>query len=493
MRAGSGGVAVAWRELVALSLALVVLLSVAAVGYGYHRDELYFIVIGADPAWGYVDQPPLVPLLTHAMASLTDWLWLFRLPASLAAGGTVLLTGLLARELGAGRGGQVLAAACTAVAAITLGAGHLMGTTIFDILAWSLVTWAVVVGTVRDERLWLVAGAAAGVGLQVKSLMGFLLVALAVGVVLAGPRRLLRSPWLWGGATVALLLWLPNALWQQANGWPQLELARAISDGSSGTSADRWVFLPFQLVLVSPFLAPVWLAGLWRLLRDPRLRAWRFLGVAYLVLLVVFLATGAKPYYLAGLFPVLLAAGAEPVLAWVRGRPRGPALVGGAMAASLVVASVLFLPAVPEQALTDTPVVAVNYDAGETVAWPRFARVVAGVRAELVVGRNSEETAVLASNYGQLGALARFTPDVPVYSGHNALWSAGPPPESVRTVVAVGFEKATLRAWFDSVRPVGRFDNGLDLDNDEQGARFFVCTRRLGTWTAIWPQLRRLG
>ena len=488
----TGSPRVAWRELAWLSAALVLLLTVAANGYGYHRDELYFLVIGADPDWGYVDQPPLVPVLAHALGSLSDQLWLFRLPASLAAGGTVLVTGLLARELGAGRWGQTSAAACTAVAAITIGAGHLMGTTVFDILAWSLVTWAVVVGAVRDERLWLVAGVVAGVGLQVKTLMGFLVLALALAVVLVGPRRLLRSPWVWVGGGVAVLLWLPNALWQQANGWPQVELAEAISAGSSGTSADRWLFLPYQLVLVSPLLAPVWLTGLWRLLRDPVLRPWRFLGVAYLVLATVFLVTGAKPYYLAGLFPVLLAAGAEPVLGWIR-RRRGVALVGGALVASLAVSAVLFLPLVPERLLGETPVAAVNYDAGETVAWPRFARVVAAVLAAATEGQDSATTAVLASNYGEQGALARYAPTVAAYSGHNALWSLGPPPESVRTVVAVGFEKATLRAWFGRVRPAGRFDNGLDLDNEEQGARFFVCTRRVATWAELWPEVRRLG
>ncbi len=158
-----------------------------------------------------------------------------------------------------------------------------------------------------------------------------------------------------------------------------------------------------------------------------------------------------------------------------------------------MVAGVLFLPAVPEQALAGTPVVDVNYDAGETLAWPRFARVVAGVHADATRGRDVTTTAVLTANYGELGALARYTPTVPAYSGHNALWSLGPPPEKVRTVVAVGFDKATLRAWFGSVRPVGRFDNGLDLETDEQGARFYLCTRRVARWAEIWPQVRRLG
>jgi hypothetical protein len=482
-------VRVAWRELTGVSAVVALLLLVAAGGYGYHRDELYFIVIGGSPDWGYVDQPPLVPMLAHAMASLSDALWVFRTPAALAAGGVVLVTGLTAAELGASRLGQVLAASCMGVGAVTLAAGHLMGTTIFDMLAWSAVVWLAVAAIARDERLWLVAGLVAGVGLQVKTLMAFLLAALALALVVVGPRRVLRSPWLWGGVGLAVLVWAPNLVWQQANGWPQLELASAISEGGSGTSADRWVFLPYQLVLVSPVLAPVWLLGLVRLLRSPDLRPWRFVGVAYLVLLVVFLVTQAKPYYLAGLFPVLLAAGSEPVVSWVRevrGRGRG---VVTALVVSLAVAAVLFLPVVPEDRLAATPITDVNYDAGETVGWPGFADQV----ATAYDGLADADAVVLTGNYGEMGALRRYRPDVPVHSGHNALADLGPPPEGTRTVLAVGIDEESLRSWCGSLEPVGEIDNGLDLDNDEQGASLVVCRDLVTPWAELWPEIRRLG
>ena len=205
-------------------------------------------------------------------------------------------------------------------------------------------------------------------------------------------------------------------------------------------------------------------------------------------------STGAKPYYLAGLFPVLLAAGAEPVLAWARGRRRGPALVGGALAASLVVAGVLFLPAVPEQALADTPVVAVNYDAGETVAWPRFARVVAGVHAEVVAGQGQGRRPPSWPRTTASSGRSRATrPDVRGLQRAQRALVGG-------SAAGVGAHRRGGRVREgDAARvvrlraPVGRFDNGLDLDNDEQGARFFLCTRRLGTWSEIWPQVRRLG
>jgi hypothetical protein len=481
---------VAWRPLALVAAALVALLVATAGGYGYHRDELYFLLVGGHPAWGYADQPPLVPLLVHATDAMVGGsLAGLRVPPALAAGLTALLAGVTARELGAARGGQVLAAGCVAVGAVTLAAGHLASTTAYDVLAWTAVVWLAVRGTLRDERLWLLAGLVAGVGLQVKSLMAFLLLGVAAGVLLAGPRRLLRSPWVWAGALAALLLWAPNLWWQAREGWPQLDMAEAIAAGGSGTSASRLELVPFQLVLVSPFLVPVWVLGLVRLLRAAELRAVRFVGVAYLVLLVVFVVTGGKPYYLAGLYPVLLAAGAQPVAGWAARSWTRLGLLVAALAGSLAVAAVLFLPVVPVDRLGGTPVVEVNYDAGETVGWPELAATV----EDVVRGTGDPETVVLTANYGQAGAVARFAPGVPVFSGHVALAELGPPPEHARTVVVVGYDEATLGRWCGSVERAATVDNGVGLDNDEQGRPVWVCRGLQRPWADLWPEVRHLG
>jgi len=164
-------------------------------------------------------------------------------------------------------------------------------------------------------------------------------------------------------------------------------------------------------------LVPVWALGWWRLARDPELRTWRGFAVAYLLLVVVFAATGGKPYYLAGFFPVLLAAGSTPVLGWATAFHRW--LLGAALALSLAVSSVLGLPLVPAALLADTPVTAVNPDAGETVGWPRFADTVAQVRA----GLPDQRVAVLTQNYGEAGAVDHYLPALgPAHSGQNSYW-----------------------------------------------------------------------
>ena len=493
MQAGRG--TTAWRGLLLMSGAIAAALLAGSAGYGYHRDELYFLAIGAHPAFGYVDQPPLVPLLAHAMDALPGpALVLVRLPSALAGACTVLVTGLVAREFRASRAAQLVAAGSMAVSAVLVAVSHLASTSAFDLLAWTTLTWLVVRALRDGRRAWLLVGLAGGIGLEVKTLPLFLLGALVVGLVTAGPRQVLASRWLWAGAGVALLLWAPNLAWQATHGWPQLTLSAAIAGGSSGTSQPRWLFLPYQVVLISPVLAPVWAVGLWRLARDPRLARWRCLAVAYAVLVVVFVATGGKPYYLCGMYPALLAAGAEPTVAWAhRGATRARASVlGGALALSAAVSAVLMLPVIPVAALHDTPVVAVNYDAGETVGWPRFAATVGRVH-DAVPAQQRRRTIFLGGNYGEAGAVLRYRPDIATYSGHNSLWDLGPPPRGTDAAVVVGYPEADLRRWFTGVRRVATIDDGVHLDNDEQGRPVWLCTSPTQPWAALWPQLRRLG
>jgi 4-amino-4-deoxy-L-arabinose transferase-like glycosyltransferase len=468
------------------------LLLIAAGRYGYHRDELYFLRAGSEPAFGYADQPPLTPLLAHALDVLTGGSLVgLRAPSALMAGLVVLLTGLIAKELGARRGAQVLAAGCMAVSAVLLAVGHLLSTTTLDLLVWTAVSWLVVRALRDGGRAWLAAGLVAGIGLENKVLPALLLAAVLVGALVAGPRSALRSPWPWLGGLIALALWAPNLVWQAANGFPQLELSAAIAAGSSGTSEPWYIFLPFQLVLVSPVLVPVWALGWWRLARDPRLRPWRAFAVAYVLLALLFMITGGKPYYLAGLYPVLLAAGAAPVLSWARvGAARAWAL-GGALAVSLAVSTVLMLPLVPVHELAGTPVVAINYDAGETVGWPELAATVAGVRARLPA---DERVAVLTRNYGEAGAVDHFLPALaPAYSGHNAYWSWGPPPDDATSVIVIGYAEQDVRAWFGEVTRAATIDNGVRLDNEEQGAPVWVAREPRAPWAELWPRLRRLA
>jgi 4-amino-4-deoxy-L-arabinose transferase-like glycosyltransferase len=478
--------------LLGLAAAVAVLLVAFAGGYGYHRDELYFLEAGRHLAWAYADQGPLTPLLARLMDGLSPGsLTVLRVPSALMTGATVLVTGLTASELGGRPRAQLIAASCAAVASVVLVVGHLLSTSTFDLLAWALVTW-LVARTIRtgEQRLWLIAGSVAGLALLNKPLMAFLLLALGVGLITTGPRHLLRSAWLWMGLLLALLLWSPWLIWQAQHGWPQLDVSSSITAGHSGSSQPRWALLPFQFLLVSPVLAPVWIAGLIAPFRSPRLRQFRLFTVAWLFLVAVFLATGGKPYYLAGLFPVLLASGAIETDGWLaRASSWARAvLLWSMIALSGVISAVIALPLLP--AKQAGPVVAMNGDAGETIGWPELTRTVADVYQR--VGRGA---VIFTSNYGEAGAIDRYGPALGLpraYSGHNAFGYWGPPPDRLGPVVTVGLATGQL-SHFRDCRLAARIDNSAGIDNDENGEAVEQCAGTRGTWSQIWPNLRHLG
>jgi 4-amino-4-deoxy-L-arabinose transferase-like glycosyltransferase len=421
-----------------------------------------------------------------------------RTPSALAAAATVVVAGLTCRELGGGKAAQLLTAVAMAVSPLLLASAHLFGTTPFDLLFWTLLVYLVVrILRTGDDRFWLVVGLVAGVGLLNKDLVAFLAFGVLAGIALAGPRRRLASPWLWAGALVAALIWTPYLVWQAQHGWPQLAVAHSIAIGRSGTSEPRWAFLPYQLILVSPYLAPVWIAGLVRLLRDPALRRWRALGWSWIVLAVVFIVTGGKPYYLGGLIPVLLAAGAQPEIEWMaRGRVRlRRGILYAALAVTAVTAVVVTLPVIPVGDLQNTNIGSLNYDAVQTVGWPAYVSEIAAVYHGLPTSEQAS-TAVLTTSYAEAGAVDRFGPALGLpraYSGHDGFWYWGPPPASATTFVAVGYDRGFLEQTFGSVRLATRLNDHLGVNNDNQGAPVWVCTEPRGSWQALWPTFRYLG
>lgn len=481
------------RAPVAIAAGVAVLLVAFASGYGYHRDELYFLEAGQHLAWAYADQGVITPLFARAMSEITaDSLTVLRLPSALAAALTTLLTGVLARELGGSKRAEWIAAGCAAVASIVLVTGHLLSTSTFDLLAWTAVTWLVVRAVRRgDDRLWPVAGAVLGLGLLNKPLPAFLAAGLLAGVVISGPRRLFRNPYVWSGAAIALVLWSPWILWQADRGWPQIDVSQSIAGGGSTSSEAWWAIVPFQFLLVSPVLAPVWIAGLVGLFRDPALRDVRFLAWAWVVLAGVFMASGGKPYYLAGLLPVLLGAGAPYVDRWLeRGVRARMAVLVSALAVSGAISAIIALPILPADSLG--PVMDANEDVGETIGWPELADSVADVHARLPSGG---PVVILARNYGEAGAIDRYGPALGLpgaYSGHNAYGDWGPPPDSAAPVIAVGLRGGDL-AHLRDCKLAARIDNRDGVDNQERGAAVMVCSGPRRPWSQEWPALRHLG
>ena len=450
--------------------------------YGYDVDELYFLVAGQHLAAGYVDQPALTPLLAR-LFSLSTGGTLVGLRALTALGLPLMvaITASIARMLGASRAGQVIAALATACCAEYLGAFHLLTTTPVDFVFWAVLLWLVVrLLTSGDPRWWLPVGLVAGVALSAKWNIGFLIAGLAVGLLVTfrASRSLLESRYLLIAVIAVVVLASPDIAWQATHGWANLGVFASLQQDSWH---NRIVYWPAQALYTSVALVPLWIRGLLRLLRDPRLRA---VGIAAVFVIVAQFVLGGKPYYPGGVYPVLFAAGA---IGAERIAARAVAYCAAGAACALIA-----LPVLPAAALARVPLQDINGDLGEQIAWPREVALVARAYAALPSSQRSV-TAVVAGGYGEAGAIDRYGPSLGLpraYSGHNTFWWWGPPPARDTAVVAIGVDPTILRAEFTSVRLVATYDNGLGVSAPEQGVQIYVATGRRTSWAAAWPAFR---
>ncbi|MEV7965875.1 glycosyltransferase family 39 protein [Sphaerisporangium sp. NPDC088356] len=474
-----------------VSAAVAALLTALSGRYGFHRDELYFMVAGDRPAWGYIDQPPLTPLLARASTALFgDTPFGLRVVATLLTVLTVVAAALIARELGGGRRAQLLAAVFTATSGIVLGLGHMVATATFDTLAWLVISWLVLrLLRTGDGRWYLAIGAVIGVGLLNKQLVALVVLALLVSLLAVGPRRMLRTWWLLAGAAVALLLASPNLLWAASHGWPQLTVAAGISDREGGE--NRLMFVPLLLVQLSPLFVPIWVAGLIRLWRDPAIRWARLFAVAVPLLVVVVPIFGGKSYYVLPLLIVAMAAGATSVVRWAGAGRRMWVLVTTIVVAALV-NIVVVLPVLPPD--TVRVVSAMNREQGEQVGWPTLASTVADTWDQIPSEQRSRAV-VFAQNYGEAAAIARYGPEhgVPAaYSAHMSYFEWGPPADSADGPVVLVYYKDNLRLprLFGDCRPARPVDLGFELGNELQDDVVQLCTGPHAPWSTLWPMLR---
>ena len=481
---------VAWGPVGGAMGALAAALTATSPLYGYHRDELYFRML--PPQWGYVDQPPLTPLIARGMAALVDEAWAMRVPATVFAVVTALLVALVARELGGGRFAQGLAAWGFAFAAFPLSFGHTLFTTGLDSLAWVAASLCLIRAVLREQpRWWLAFGAVVGLATANKLLIALLVASLAVGLAVVGPRRL---PWRWvlSGLAIAAVLALPTVVYQATNGLPQVEMGQRLS--AKNGPQNRALMGPFLLLLLGPGLVPVWVAGLVALVRRPEWRRARFVAVAFGALLVLSFVAAGQVYYPLGLLAVVYAAGCVPVAGWLAGVAWRRRLFVGVVTVNALVSAVISLPLVPVSAVGSTPVPSINQAARDQVGWPTYAGQVAAVYAALPTDQRTDAI-VVTTNYGQAGAIARYGPalGLPVpLSGQNELFHQARPPGSRAVAVVVGRGALMVAATNATCATVARLDNGVGVTNEEQGQPVAVCRDARRAWDVVWPQFRHL-
>ena len=361
-----------------------------------------------------------------------------------------------------------------------------------DLVVWPLVVLFVLRALFRSQpHWWLLAGLVVGLSTYNKWLVILLVLSIIGGLLLSGPRQVLHSRAFLAGTALAVLTALPNLVWQAIHGWPQLAMGRALS--AQNADEVRTLGLPTLLVMIGPLMFPVCVAGFLGVLRRLEWRAARWLAPALMIMVGLTLVGGSQVHYPYGLVAVIFAVGCAPAADFARQARSRMMMVGVAVVVHGLVGVTANLPVLPERMLAATFLPSVSTGLAEQIGWTSYVqqidRVTSRARAE------DPGVVVLASNYGEAGALARFSsqPDVLVVSGHNALgYLAGPPPRT-RTVVVVGSRLPRVSGEFTTCRTVDHLDSGFDVDNEEEGQPIAVCTGPKKPWATLWPALRHLA
>ena len=473
-------------------------------GYGYFRDELYYLANGEHLGFGYVEHPPLIGLIAAAVrATIGDSLFAIRFLPAVAAALTVWLTQWLAREMGGGRYAQRLAGLSALLMPSLLGLFGLFTMNAFDILFWAAL-WLIAARFLRTgyDRLWLAFGLCAGVGLENKLSVLFLGIGLVAGLVVCRRWQVFRSRWIWIGGLVAGLLLLPHLLWQMANGWPTFEFVRnAVAE--KNVSLSPAAFLGAEAINTFQTL-PVWIAGLAFMLVARTARPFRPLGWAFLAVLSIMLTTNAKPYYLVPAFLAPLAAGG---VAFERLGPRRFAsAVRAATVAVVVVGGILAAPVARailsedafvrySKTLGVSPPVEERTAAGrlpQTFAdmhgWPELVDTVAGVYRRLSPAERAQ-ACIFGGNYGEAGAIDLFGPSrgLPkAISGHNSYYLWGPRGCTGALMIVIGGAREELAPNFASVE-LAATTRCVDCRPSENNKPIWVVRGLKVPMAVAWP------
>jgi hypothetical protein len=220
----------------------------------------------------------------------------------------------------------------------------------------------------------------------------------------------------------------------------------------------------------------------------------RAVPIAYLVSLVITFIGGGQIYYPFGLLAYIFAAGAVPVAEWIEQANTRARLIrkSGWLAFNAVITALIALPLLPSTAIGHSPIVALNPTVGDTIGWPTYVRTLAGVYQALPADQKAH-TVLFTGNYGEAGAIVHYGSEYglpAVYSGQNELWYHGPPPATATTVVAWSENPEHTESVFTGCQVKATMDNGIGVDNEEQGASVLVCQVPAAGWAAIWPGLQ---
>lgn len=485
--------------------------------YGYFRDALYYLACSEHLAWGYVDQPPLIALIAwiarHTFGTSLPALMLW--PA-LAGAGRIVLTGAFARELGAKKFGVAFAAVLAATPGVWYVIDHQFAMNALEPLFWTGCAF-VILRMIRTDnpKLWIWFGVVAGLGLENKYSVAVFAFALLLGLLLTSQRKFLFDPWLFAGGAVALLIFLPNLIWNIQHHWPFLELMRNIRASGRDIVLSPGQFIAQQILLLNPVSAAFWIRGVLFYFFARVARAYRVFGWTFVITFAFFLLAHGKNYYSTPMYPMAFAAGAWAVERFLDGmRFAGRAGLRMALKTAVVVLAILgIIPALPV-VLPILPVETyLRYQAHLPFAVPRSERghvgaalpqhyadefewdEMAAATSIVFHSLTTEEqakTAIFANNYGEAGAIDFFGPRYGLpkaISGHQTYFYWGPRDYTGEIVIVLGSSNPDNdRRFFQSVEVVGELTNPYAVPSERRP--ILLCRGLKENLQAFWPNVK---
>jgi 4-amino-4-deoxy-L-arabinose transferase-like glycosyltransferase len=485
---------------------LVAVVHVATAGrYDAQRNELYFLACGWHPDFGYVDQPPLVPLIAAATQAFGINVWMLRLPATIAAVALVLLAAAFARLLGGGSRAAAFAAIAAGIAPGLAGLTSHLTTSTFEPLAWTGAAFLLTRAILQERRTDLIwTGVLAGVAMEAKWGIAVWLVALGIGVIATPARRILSWWQLWLGAAIAAALFAPNLIWQWRHGWPFFEVILPHLDSQKNFTGPFWRFEWRQALSMNVLLAPLCAAGALAPFLDRRLAAARFLSIGFVLTTAFYFLQRGTNYYLFPVYPTMFVVGAvwsERLNVWIA---RG--WIAASLAVSALMAPVVLPILEPDQLLRymavtgirPAPIEAAGVGApltqslSDEFGWRELEQKVAAVFQKLSPD-DRQRAAILASNYGQAAAIDVYgrTDGLPLaLSGHNQYWLWGPRGYDGSLTIHIGGDPERWRRICGTLdvadRTVSAF--AMPYENDRP---IFICRDMRVPLAQIWDRLKR--
>jgi Dolichyl-phosphate-mannose-protein mannosyltransferase len=493
-----------WRTdtwtLVGIALVVAMIHLLTNNRYGFHRDELQFLSDARHLDWGFVAYPPFTPFVERISLQLFGVSLVgLRLASVVAQALAIVMTGLMARELGGGRLAQLTAALVIATSAAPVFAGTEFQYTSFDYLWWILIAYFVIrLLKSENPRWWMAIGAVIGIGLMTKYSICFYIAGILAGMMLSGARRFFMSRWFWGGVALALLIFLPNFVWQVRHGFISVHFLRFIHIRDVGEGRANG-FIHDQFITCANLVsAPLWIAGLICFLRD---RRYRMLAWMYLVPLVLFLFGKGRGYYLAAAYPMLMAMGAVAGERWVASLKRGWRLaVEGVFFTGLALwGAIIFAFVVPLASSGPMRQFALKQsgDLREEIGWDELVKTVADIRDSLPPEQRAN-VGVIVGNYGEQGAVEILGPayhlPVPI-SGTNSAWLRRYPEPPPSTLIVIGLSRRYVDKTFVACRLAGHNGNSEGIKNEESSDHpdIFVCGPPRQPWPEFWNDFQNFG